>query len=167
MLADIRGAALALFVDQGYEATTLAQIAAAVGYSKSALLYHFESKEALLLATLEAPLARLHHYLETDALLEADRLPGFVDLVLLHRDEAALLFQQGAKMKQVATLESTIDGALEALVGSDASLERRVAVHVVMGGILAAATDLRDVEPAALRPLLIAVGTRLLSPHPA
>ncbi len=42
--------ALDLFVDQGYEATSLRQIAERLGVTKAALYYHFEAKEDILMA---------------------------------------------------------------------------------------------------------------------
>jgi AcrR family transcriptional regulator len=42
--------ALDLFVEQGYEATSLRQIAEVMGFTKAALYYHFASKDDLLLA---------------------------------------------------------------------------------------------------------------------
>lgn len=50
----IRGAALDLFAFQGYEATTLAQIAEAVGIRKPSLYNHIASKEALFLSLVDA-----------------------------------------------------------------------------------------------------------------
>jgi AcrR family transcriptional regulator len=45
--------AQALFVERGYEATSLREIAERVGVTKAALYYHFTSKEELLRALLE------------------------------------------------------------------------------------------------------------------
>jgi AcrR family transcriptional regulator len=42
--------ALDLFVDKGYEATSLREIAEAMGFSKAALYYHFRSKTDIFLA---------------------------------------------------------------------------------------------------------------------
>jgi AcrR family transcriptional regulator len=42
-----------LFVEQGYDATSLRQIADRLGFTKAALYYHFQSKEDLLAALLE------------------------------------------------------------------------------------------------------------------
>jgi AcrR family transcriptional regulator len=49
----ILDAATELFVDRGYEATSLREIAERVGVTKAALYYHFTSKEELLRALLE------------------------------------------------------------------------------------------------------------------
>jgi TetR/AcrR family transcriptional regulator, cholesterol catabolism regulator len=46
--SDILRAAGKLFVNQGYHATSLSQVAAAVGMLKGSLYYHIESKEELL-----------------------------------------------------------------------------------------------------------------------
>lgn len=45
--------ALALFTDQGYEGTSMRQIADALGINKASLYYHFPNKEALLRAAFE------------------------------------------------------------------------------------------------------------------
>jgi AcrR family transcriptional regulator len=42
--------ALELFTTQGYEKTSLREIAEILGFSKAAIYYHFESKEAILMA---------------------------------------------------------------------------------------------------------------------
>jgi AcrR family transcriptional regulator len=42
--------ALDLFIEQGYEKTSLRQIAEELGFSKAALYYHFASKDEILLA---------------------------------------------------------------------------------------------------------------------
>lgn len=42
-----------LFTEQGYEATSLREIADRLGFTKAALYYHFQSKEQILMALLE------------------------------------------------------------------------------------------------------------------
>ena len=53
--------ALDLFVDQGYEGTSLRQIAERLGVTKAALYYHFEAKEDILMALH----LRLHEFGKT------------------------------------------------------------------------------------------------------
>ena len=43
----ILDAALDLFIEQGYDKTSLREIAERVGVTKAALYYHFESKEEI------------------------------------------------------------------------------------------------------------------------
>ena len=42
--------ALELFIDQGYEKTSLRQIAERMGFTKAAIYYHFASKDDILMA---------------------------------------------------------------------------------------------------------------------
>jgi AcrR family transcriptional regulator len=82
---------LELFTTQGYEKTSLREIAEQLGFSKAAIYYHFESKEAILMA--------LHlrlHALGLDALRNINRetitlevwstlLDHLIDQMLSHR----------------------------------------------------------------------------------
>jgi AcrR family transcriptional regulator len=62
--------ALDLFIEQGYDKTSLRQIAERLGYSKAAVYYHFASKDDILMALH----MRLHN-LGTDALAQLDQGP--------------------------------------------------------------------------------------------
>ena len=46
---------LELFTTQGYDKTSLREIAEHLGFSKAAIYYHFESKEAILDGAAHAP----------------------------------------------------------------------------------------------------------------
>jgi AcrR family transcriptional regulator len=52
--ASIFKTGVGLFVSQGYEATTILQIAKAVGVTEPAVFYHFKSKSDFFSAVLEA-----------------------------------------------------------------------------------------------------------------
>ncbi|MEU2283002.1 helix-turn-helix domain-containing protein [Streptomyces sp. NPDC013178] len=51
--ADIQQAALSLFTERGYDATSMREIAEQLGITKAALYYHFESKEAIILSLFQ------------------------------------------------------------------------------------------------------------------
>ncbi|MFE5838947.1 TetR/AcrR family transcriptional regulator [Arthrobacter sp. NPDC056493] len=50
---NIQAVALRLFADQGYESTSMRQIAEELGFTKAALYYHFKSKEDIVRALME------------------------------------------------------------------------------------------------------------------
>jgi AcrR family transcriptional regulator len=58
-------AAVALFNEQGYDATSVAQLAERLGVSKAALYHHFASKEEVLAVALDRALGGLEAVLET------------------------------------------------------------------------------------------------------
>jgi len=75
---EVLDAALALFVEKGYAATSVAQIARAAGISKGAVYLYFPSKQAILEGLVRravSPVARR-------ALAEVDHLPGDLRNVL-------------------------------------------------------------------------------------
>lgn len=51
---NIQAVALRLFAEQGYESTSMRQIAEELGFTKAALYYHFNSKEDIVRALMEA-----------------------------------------------------------------------------------------------------------------
>ena len=66
-----------LFIEHGYDTTSLREIADRLGFTKAALYYHFQSKEDLLAALLapgDALVRELMHRLE-----DADGLEGWAD----------------------------------------------------------------------------------------
>ena len=77
----ILDAALASFGTRGYEATSLDALAAGLGLRKQTILYHFDSKEALLAAAVDQTGAQLAVILEA-ALARADGGWGRIDAVV-------------------------------------------------------------------------------------
>ena len=55
----IQRAALALFLQQGYQRTSLREIADELAFTKAALYYHYRSKDELLQAVLDPLLSEL------------------------------------------------------------------------------------------------------------
>ncbi len=163
VLAEIRGAALRLFVEQGYDATTLAQVGSSVGYSKSAMLYHFASKEALLAAALVDPVQRLREHVEATADADAHtRLTGLVDLVLRHRAEAFLLLRQGQLLQELVGATEVVEELVGRFLGENPTLDHQVAVHVALAGLAETATCFPDTDPGELRAPLLAAASRAL-----
>ncbi|WP_035736655.1 TetR/AcrR family transcriptional regulator [Glycomyces arizonensis] len=62
--AEIRDVALELFTEQGYEATSMREIAERLGISKAALYYHFKSKESIVGGFFDSYLEAIEGVLE-------------------------------------------------------------------------------------------------------
>jgi AcrR family transcriptional regulator len=85
--------ALGLFSEQGYEKTSLREVAERVGVTKAALYYHFPSKEDILTELVEAAHGVGHHFLAgllpEDGPLDLDelmrKLEEILDVVLGQR----------------------------------------------------------------------------------
>lgn len=83
--------AVELFNEQGYDATSVADLAQRLGLTKSALYHHFDSKEQLLALALDEALSGLEGVLDAPASIEpepAERLAAVLRgavLVLVDR----------------------------------------------------------------------------------
>jgi AcrR family transcriptional regulator len=110
----IRAAALELFVRQGYEVTSLREIADRVGITKASLYYHYPSKQALLTSIVD-PLLKGWERLgaELVALPQTPEhkrfaLAAYLDMMLSHRTIATLLLRDAGAVFAVfaPTVES-------------------------------------------------------------
>ena len=108
---ELRAIALAEFARAGYTATSLQRVADIAGLSKSSVLYHFSSKEALLESTVGPAVDRMAVILDSvaDAPLTQDRrgpfIAAFVDLLLEHRLEVAIFLGQGPSLVEVPVID--------------------------------------------------------------
>ena len=127
------GAALRLFVSQGYKATNLEQISSAAGLTKGAVYFYFGSKEAVLLEVLK----RVRDIVVERALLAVDaagndpvqRLVAYIhyqaQLGITHRDEVLLLILMSLEYKErpgevndfIASLQRKQRRLIEGLIG--------------------------------------------------
>ena len=60
----IQEVALRLFIEKGYEATSLREIAEELGVTKAALYYHFDTKEKIVTSLIDDRIARLEELAE-------------------------------------------------------------------------------------------------------
>ena len=100
--ANIESAALAEFLENGYDASTLEDVAERVGLTRQALLYHYRSKQALLDSLLRPAFDAMSATLdELESRLPAERAPSaaqqrqvltrLVENACEHRDAYALV----------------------------------------------------------------------------
>jgi len=167
---EILSVAARLFSQVGFKGTSLHDIAVEVGCSKATLLYHFDSKEAILLE-LVAPAARdlaaldaKTSELDTATAQEA-AIEGFVDLVLAYRREVALIYADLPHLLEhpaFADLQPATTRLVTTIAGRSADPAAQIAARVLLAGITAVAIECDD--PAELRPALVRVARRALVP---
>ena len=135
----IQSIALELFAEQGYEKTSLREIAERLGVTKAALYYHFKSKEDIVHSFTD------DYFAEFDALLDwaKDQPPGdqtrreildrYVGIVLASNEVFRFLEQNRASVQSMdagkerfARVRIRLDALVDLLVGSDAPLRDRV-----------------------------------------
>lgn len=83
-------AANRLFYEQGYEPTSFASIADAVGISRGNFYYHFKTKDEILAAVIDARLASTREMLacwDEHAASPLERVCRFVEIVMTNRED--------------------------------------------------------------------------------
>ncbi|MDG4762785.1 TetR/AcrR family transcriptional regulator [Solwaraspora sp. WMMD406] len=158
------------FAVVGFRGTSLQDIAAEVGCAKASLLYHFDSKDALLAALMNPAVADLAQLDQRLAGLDDDTarrtaIDGFIDLCLRYQRQIAVLYAEIPQMLHqpaFCDLEQKIDRLLDALSGRSGRLDDRFAALVVLAGVAAASSKHLDLDADQLRPLLAHVIDRTL-----
>ena len=135
----VQKVALELFAEQGYEKTSLREIAERLGVTKAALYYHFKSKEDIVHSFTD------DYFAELDALLDwakdkprgdgtrREVLDRYVSIVLGGSEVFRFLEQNRASVQSMdagkerfARVRIRLDALVDLLVGSDAPLRDRV-----------------------------------------
>jgi AcrR family transcriptional regulator len=173
---ELLAAALRVFAKRGYRQAGVDEIAAAAGYSKGALYWHFSGKDDLLLALLEervdAPMREMVALLEAappeqDMSVEASRefarrLTKHRDAMLLEREYWTLAIRDPELRARYAErqteLRRALAGALEArarhLGTPDLAMPAEDVARIVMS-IIGGLTVDELVEPRSVRPELV------------
>ncbi|MCP3803495.1 TetR/AcrR family transcriptional regulator [Allokutzneria sp. A3M-2-11 16] len=153
--AEIVAIAGRLFGSQGYGATSVQQIADAMGYSKAAVLYHFPSKDALLGAVLREAAARITEIVDDDAARSGDdarrhAVERYVDLALTRSELGALLDLSGRHAELHALAEAGM--RLRELLRADDGQDAGVRVDIALWGVMFTArfADKHDAVRAAM-----------------
>ena len=162
--------ALDLFIDKGFDKTSLREIAERLGFSKAALYYHFASKDDILLA-LHYRLHDLGHEAltrldreETSVTLWRDLLDRFIDQMIANRKLFALhernraAFEQLHRDGHMSDHDDLEEQFRRVLTDPAVPVEDRVRMAccfgAVMSGLLLAGDVFADVSSATLGDML-------------
>jgi AcrR family transcriptional regulator len=163
--------ALASFGARGYEATSLDALAAGLGVTKQAILYHFASKEQLLEAVIDRSASELSATLE-DALRDAGEGWDRIDVVVrsvfrlaARRPELLGLLREVTKLGPPAAtrLNDALDpliaratGALEAemAAGRMRRQEPRLLLLSAYSAVIGVATEIEVLRALGYEPTL-------------
>jgi AcrR family transcriptional regulator len=166
---EILRAARAAFVELGFDAASLDEIAHRVGVTRTGILYHFHSKEELLAAVVGPLFADLEGLIQrirpVDQPTAADRrevIEGMFAVFLRHRDAAEVLvrFQSSVAALELGPALERYNAELGRRLGgsaaeTDPDLRLRVsAVLATVRGVLAGNRDLDLSNPDRRRRLI-------------
>jgi len=146
--ARIQQVALELFAEQGYDKTSLREIAERLDVTKAALYYHFKSKEDIVRSLVE------DYFGQIDALIawaktqprtsetRREILSRYVRIVadgsdvfrMLHHNQAAVNSLAAAK-ERGDVFRERMTGLIEALTEPDATMEERLRAAMALGGV--------------------------------
>ncbi|GAA4703155.1 TetR/AcrR family transcriptional regulator [Phytohabitans rumicis] len=174
--ARIRAVAMELFTAQGYEQTSLREIADRVGMTKASLYYHYPSKQALLLALVQ-PLVDDWRWAVEYAESQPHNpdtvrvvLGQFLDVMLRHRSACALFMRDVPAVlatiqpiwAEVIELASRLHTWLAGPDPTDVERIRAVAAAEALGAALNPLPILADVSPAVIRGTLLDAAAAVL-----
>jgi len=175
--ARVQKVALELFAEQGYEKTSLREIAERLGVTKAALYYHFKSKEDIVHSFTD------DYFAEIDGLLEwakdqprneetrREILDRYVGIVLggsevfrfLEQNRAAVQAMETGK-DRFARFRGRLDTLTDLLAGPDASLRDRVRATAALLSVGATChVYLQQVDdPDKLRAVVLEIASDLI-----
>ena len=169
--------ALELFAEQGYEKTSLREIAERLGVTKAALYYHFKSKEDIVHSFTD------DYFSELDALVDwakeqprgeenrREILDRYVSIVLASSEVFRFLEQNRASVQSMeagkerfARVRARLDALVDVLVGAEAPLRDRVrAATAVLSVGATCMFFLQQVDdPDKLRAIVLELATDLV-----
>ncbi|MCU1570955.1 MAG: hypothetical protein JWR33_1696 [Naasia sp.] len=138
----LRRVALEQFARTGFAGASLGSIGEAAGLSKSSVLYHYASKEALLTAAVAPALAEFAEvvgsYPASGGPEERQRfVERFIDLLLEHRLAVHIFINQGQSLKGIPVIDranALVHQFGEAAVDHIPSVADRIRFGVALGG---------------------------------
>jgi AcrR family transcriptional regulator len=164
--------ALELFLEQGYDRTSLREIAERLGFSKAALYYHYKAKDDILVALTDALIADLEEIVdrvgrEPAGPARARRaLTEMVDLMLRQRRTAQLIIAQAPAIQRLKeTREHQFQARLQQLIApADAPLVTRVRASAALSVVQSTLLHLNEDDVDTVRATVLSLAMLCLDP---
>ncbi|HXB48227.1 MAG TPA: TetR/AcrR family transcriptional regulator [Streptosporangiaceae bacterium] len=178
----LRELALQLFAEQGYEKTSLREIAERLGVTKAALYYYFKSKEEIVRSLVEDYMAELDELISwgkeqpRSADTRARIVRRYLDIVtngaavfrLLHQNQAVVSSLAAAKGRGELFRER-MDALVDLLTEPDAPIHEQVRAASCLMSISFCCMHYQDraASPAELKQAVLDVAFQLADATPA
>lgn len=168
-------AALDLFAEQGFSATSLQQIADHLGVTKAAVYYHFRNKDDIVVAVVNDAFHEMSTIVAATRTITdpneamSQAITGYVDLIVHHR-KAMCALGRDPQVARIVGLHQQYQELIQeldhTLVGADSSTARRVLVTVIANGMLQASSDpaLAGISDEELQQHLFDIAHGILAP---
>jgi AcrR family transcriptional regulator len=178
----LRELALQLFAEQGYEQTSLREIAERLGVTKAALYYYFKSKEDIVRSLVEDYMAQIDELIAwgkdqpRSAETRAEIVRRYLDIVvngtavfrLLHQNQAAVSSLAAAK-ERGELFRERLDALVDLLTepGAPVRGEIRAASCLMSISFCSMHYEGRAASPAELKEAVLDVALELANAAPA
>ena len=176
----IQDVALELFTEQGYEGTSLREIAERLGVTKAALYYHFKTKEdivASLVADRVAELEKLAEWLRGQPLTADTRrefIRRYAAALSSERSHAVMRFMEANQVAikdlvPAVEMRDRMMEILDLLAGKERDLRQRLRISMAIFALHASLVILRqpDVAEKERREAALEVALSLVEQPPA
>jgi AcrR family transcriptional regulator len=172
----LREVALQLFAEQGYEKTSLREIAERLGVTKAALYYYFKSKEDIVRSLVEDYMAQIDELIAwgktrpSSAETRADIIRRYLDIIangtavfrLLHQNQAAVSSLAAAK-ERGELFRERMDALVDLLAAPGGSVREQVRAASCLMSLSFCCMHYQDraADPAELKAALLDVALEL------
>ncbi|MEU6268412.1 TetR/AcrR family transcriptional regulator [Saccharopolyspora shandongensis] len=167
--AEIRVVAAELFARQGFEKTSLREVAERLGITKAALYYHFPSKADLVRGIVQPFVDEVEDLLaDREAAADVDArqfLADYFDVVLRYRQVFEMVLRDVSALAKLDLMRQMLawrERTYALLVGPGASPARIARATVAIGGLQDCATTdgpVDEFRDAALEAAVAALGS--------
>ncbi len=177
--ARIQQVAVELFTENGYDGTSLREIAERLGVTKAALYYHFKSKEDIIGSLVEDYQAQMDALIgwarehPGNAETRREILDRYMHIVVQRSQVFRMLHQNQAALNTMAEALRTLKNAplalADQLAGPDASLRERARAMMALGSISVGWMFLADqvADREELSQIVSGIAGELIDPLPA